>query len=125
MSKPTFSIPARKVLKYLGIAAMIILAVTLFARSRRLITGKTLSPDHGPQVAFLAKNNIYVYDHDSQKFIQLTQSREHIDEVVWSPDGRYLAFREANYEKHSGILYRLDVTSGELLRLTPINGPDC
>ena len=125
MLKTGLSLPTRKVLKNLGIVAMIILAVILFVRPRRLVTGKTLPPDHGPQVAFLAKNNIYVYDHDSRKFIQLTQSRGHINEAVWSPDGRYLIFREYNDKEDSGILYRLDVTSADILRLTPINGPDC
>ncbi|NOY99182.1 MAG: hypothetical protein GXP40_08270 [Chloroflexi bacterium] len=128
MAKFMFGKSARKALKFLGIAAIITFAVALFVKSRSLVTGKTLTASEAPQIAFLTfrnwKGDVYVYDHAAGKTIKLTQT-DSIRDAAWSPDGRYLAFQVYAQGDDNDVIYRLDVTSGELLRLTPIGFPDC
>ncbi|MFQ5420996.1 MAG: TolB family protein [Anaerolineae bacterium] len=116
----------KKWLIILGIVVAVILAVFFWNKSRRLTTGKTL-PDAaaGPQIAFLADGELVVYDHATGEFSQLTQANRRVRNADWSPDGRYLVFEVDAKEKDNDILYRLDVTDGKLLRLTPVGFPDC
>ncbi|RME13185.1 MAG: hypothetical protein D6816_00170, partial [Bacteroidetes bacterium] len=96
--------------KFLSGVAIAIIS-SLILTSCGLATGKTAPPNDEPQFSFIANDDLYLFDSASQKIIPLTHSREHITEAVWSPDGRYLAFVEANYATDSQIIYRLDVTT--------------
>lgn len=106
---------------------LVVISIIAIVRSKKLVTGNTLANSDTPQIAFIANNDLFLYDDASSRFIQLTQTQA-VQCAAWSPDGRYLAFgyhaAKAGKEAADRV-YRLDVTTGKLLSLTPDDGLGC
>lgn len=87
--------------------------------------GPVFSPG-GQEVVFISKrdgwNDLYIYN-----LVQDQIRRLHIGEYLkkgwpkWSPNGKFLAF-ESNIEE--SFLYRLEISSGEAVRLTQGSGDE-
>ncbi|MFZ0544736.1 MAG: hypothetical protein WAM60_04835 [Candidatus Promineifilaceae bacterium] len=113
----------------IGAVTVIVIATAIILSSKGPLSGNTLVIGDEPQVAFLAFQpgrlaELYVYDHGTKENIKLTQTNGRVRLAVWSPDGGYIAFIHQPKGK-DGVMYRLDVTNGELLQLTQEDSPAC
>ena len=103
-----------------GVLAVGIVAILQFVQDRGIATGTTV-PRGGEQIAFIhyppgKGGNIYILDAVNGDRTQLTHS-ENVRVAVWSPDGERLAFSHDDGDVIR--LYVLEVSSGELMNLTP------
>ena len=64
---------------------------------------------------------VYIYDVDSCKIIKITKYYDIISPLVWSPDGKYLAFTAVmGFEKHNICI--LNIQSQEIKKIPDIHG---
>jgi Tol biopolymer transport system component len=81
----------------------------------------TWSPD-GTQLCFACRSNAHSHlrliGADGSRLRDLTCDGADDDDPAWSPDGRAIAFSRGNQEGPDAI-FRLDLHTGELARLTP------
>ncbi len=86
------------------------------------------SPD-GAQLAYVnRRDGIYITNRkgDEQRLLTLTPNLKwyDLDKLVWSPDGKYLAFSACpvDVDQADRDIYVVDVNNGTMTNLTPGNG---
>ena len=74
-----------------------------------------LSPDES-RIAYFDTGGIYIADADTGRLIEFFPVAPVIYELVYSPDGRYIAFTALTYWLRQQI-YIVDLESGQIRRL--------
>jgi len=79
------------------------------------------SPD-GRRIAYVSADDIWVMDADGRNAKRMTETRDDESKPTWSSDGKHIAFSTDRHGNNE--LYRIEVGTGSLTRLTDKPGSD-
>ena len=99
-------------------AIMLTLSLSAWSKTPMWVRYATISPQ-GDAIAFTYKGSIYTVPVHGGEAVQLTSGSSYNRDLVWSPDGRQIAF--ANNRAGSFDVYVMPSTGGEAKRITTLS----